>query len=142
MASKLSAFFAENAIKIENKKVVVSNRFRDEDGQPVEWEIKALTTDENEECQRKAMVNIPDAVRRGQYTRELDSIKYQSALNTAAVVWPDLNNAELQDKYGVKTPEALLKKMLYAEETAELTKEILSFSKIETLEDKVQEAKN
>lgn len=42
MAATLSAFFAQNAEQIPNKKVVISNRFKDEDGNPVEWELKAL----------------------------------------------------------------------------------------------------
>lgn len=135
-----SAFMAENVEKLENKKVVISNRFKDAKGQPIEWEIKAVTCEENEDLQRRAMVQrkLPN----GQTVREVDQIKYTAMLLAESVVYPDLNNAKLQDSYGVKTPEALLKKMLYPREEALLAQEVMEFSQIENLADKVEEAKN
>lgn len=135
-----SAFMAENVEKLENKKVVISNRFKDAKGQPIEWEIKAVTCEENEDLQRRAMVQrkLPT----GQTVREVDQIKYTAMLLAESVVYPDLNNAKLQDSYGVKTPEALLKKMLYPREETLLAQEVMEFSQIENLADKVEEAKN
>lgn len=40
--SNLKAFLNENAIKRENVKVVVSDRFVNEKNQPVEWELHVL----------------------------------------------------------------------------------------------------
>ena len=139
--SKFSAFLSGNVEKIENQKLVVSNRFK-ENGKPVEWEIRALTSEENDEIQRQAMVNVPVPGQRGTFTRELDQIKYTGLLLAASVVFPDLNNAELQDSYGVKTPVALLKKMLYANEEGLLAKKVMALSNIEELPDLVNEAKN
>lgn len=135
-----SAFMAENVEKLENKRVVISNRFKDAKGNPIEWEIKAVTCEENEDLQRRAMVQrkLPT----GQQVREVDQIKYTSLLLAESVVYPDLNNAKLQDSYGVKTPEALLKKMLYPREETLLAQEVMEFSQIENLGDKVDEAKN
>lgn len=135
-----SAFMAENVEKLENKRVVISNRFKDAKGNPIEWEIKAVTCEENEDLQRRAMVQrkLPT----GQQVREVDQIKYTSLLLAESVVYPDLNNAKLQDSYGVKTPEALLKKMLYPREETLLAQEVMEFSQIENLGDKVEEAKN
>lgn len=140
--TSLSAFFAQNVERIENKKVIISDRFKDEKGNPIPWEIKAITSEENDDIQRRSMVNVPIPGRKGQYRRELDDVKYQALLTTTSVVFPDLNNAELQDTYGVKTPEALLKKMLYLNEELKLTQEVLAYSNFETLEEKVEEAKN
>lgn len=140
--SKFSAFLAENVEKIANKKVVVSNRFKDENGKPAEWEIRAITSDENDDLQRRSMVNVPVVGRAGQYTRELDQIKYVNLLLTASVVYPDLLDAELQDSYKVKTPEALLKKMLYAKEEEALAKEVMALSNMEDLNALTKEAKN
>lgn len=140
--SKFSAFLAGNVAPIGNKKVVVSNRFKDENGNPVEWEIRAITCEENEELQRRAMVSVPVAGQRGAYAREMDQIKYTGLLLAASVVFPDLNNAELQDSYGVKTPEALLKKMLYPREESLLATEVMNFSQLEDLNDAVKDAKN
>lgn len=140
--SKFSAFMAGNVAKLENKKVVISKRFKDEKGNPIEWEIRAITTDENDELMRKSMVNIPIVGQRGAYKTELDQIKYTSALLAASVVFPDLNDAELQDSYGVKTPEALIKKMLYPKEENVLAQAVTDYSDIDVLSDKVEEAKN
>lgn len=140
--SKFSAFMASNVAPIENKKIVVSTRYKDENGKPLEWEIRAVTSEENDDLQRRAMVSVPVMGQRGSYTREMDQIKYTALLLSASVVFPDLNDAELQDSYGVKTPEALLKKMLYPKEEALLAREVMSFSQIEDLGEAVQEAKN
>lgn len=140
--SKFSAFMAQNVAKIENKKVVVSNRFKDENGNPIEWEIRAITSEENEDLQRRATVSIPVVGTRGQYTREVDQFKYTGLLLAASVVTPALDDAELQDSYGVKSPEALIKKMLYPQEEARLASFIADISSVENLDDVVEEAKN
>lgn len=140
--SNLNAFLAQNVKPLENRKVVISSRFKDEKGKPVEWEIRAITCDENEDLQRRAMVQRPVAGQRGAMVRELDQIKYTSMLLAASVVYPDLNNAALQDSYGVKTPEALLNKMLYITEQTKLANEVQDLSNLDNLADLVKEAKN
>ena len=140
--SKYTAFMAGAVEKIENKKVVVSSRFKDEKGKPIPFEIKALSADENDELQRRCMVNVPVPGQRGQYTRELDQIKYTAMLLTESVVYPDLNEAELQDSYGVRGAESLLRKMLYTGEYNVLAQEVMGLSKVEVLADLVTEAKN
>lgn len=140
MASKFSAFMAQNVEKIENKKVIVSERFK-ENGKPVEWEIRAITEDENQALQRKAYVNVPVTGQRGAYTREMDQVKYTSMMLAASVVFPDLNDAELQDSYGVKTPDELLKKMLIPSEMGILAEAVTSFIKRGEA-DLIAEAKN
>lgn len=137
---QLAAFLAENVEKIPNKKVVVSPRFKDSKGNPVEWEIKAISCNENEDLQRQAMVSRKQP--NGQVTRELDSIKYLALLVAESVVFPDLLNAKLQDSYGVKTPTELLKKMLYPREFNSLAEIVTAFSQVDNLAEKVDEAKN
>lgn len=140
--SKYTAFMTGAAEKIENKKVVISNRFKDENGKPIPWEIKALSADENDELQKRCMVNIPVPGQRGQFTRELDQIKYTAMLLTESVVFPELTDAELQDNYGVRGADALLRKMLYTGEYNKLAQEVSAISKVEVLADLVDEAKN
>ena len=48
----LSAFMAQNVKKPENIKLVVSDRFVDENGKPEEWEVRCLSSDENDLIQR------------------------------------------------------------------------------------------
>lgn len=138
--SSLNAFLSQNVEKIENKKVVISNRFKDEKGNPIEWEIKSLGADENDAIQSRCFVNVKNV--KGQYSRELDNNKYTSLLLAECVVYPDLNNAELQDSYKVKTPDALLKKMLSLGEYNKLAEEITKLANNETMNDLVDEAKN
>ncbi|HBF8940547.1 TPA: phage portal protein, partial [Clostridioides difficile] len=41
----LNAFLSQNAIKVENRKYVASERFIGEDGKAIEWELKAIDSD-------------------------------------------------------------------------------------------------
>lgn len=140
--SKFAAFMAQNVCKIENRKVVISKRFKDENGKPIEWEIRAIDSDENEDIQRRATIRQPVFGQRGTYSSDMDKVKYGYLLAAASVVYPDLKDVELQDSYGVKTPEALLKKMLYPAEFGELLSQIGDLSDMEDLGNAVEEAKN
>lgn len=140
--SKFSAFMAQNVAKIENKKFVLSDRFKDENGKPIEWEIRALTAEESDDINRRCVVNVPVPGHRGQFSREVDGVKLASLFICESVVYPDLNDAALQDSYGVKTPVDLLKKMLYTHEENKLAEEVKSFSNLPDLGELVEEAKN
>ena len=81
--------------------------------------------------------------KRGQYMPETDTDKYMAKLCAACVIYPNLNDAELQDFYGVKSAEALLKKMLKPAEYTELkvkVNEVLGYDL--SMEEEVEEAKN
>lgn len=138
--ANLIAFLKENAEQIPNKKIVVSNRFKDADGNPIEWEIRAITCDENDELQRDCYVQRKQP--NGQMIRELDQTKFTNLLLVESVVYPDLNDKELQDSYGVKTPTALLKKMLFPREENALAEAVVEFGKSEKIDALVDEAKN
>lgn len=140
--SKYAAFMAGSAGKIENKKIILSNRFKDENGKPIPFEIKALSATENDDLQRRCMVTVPVPGQRGQFVRELDQIKYTANLLAESVVYPNLNDAELQDSYGVKGADALLREMLYMGEYTQLAQEVSAISKVEGLAELVAEAKN
>lgn len=140
----LSAFLAENALNQENVKFVASPRFVDpETKKPMEWELQAITTDEDEAIKKSCMKNVQVIGRKNQYERELDMNKYMAALAVRCVVYPDLHNVELQNSYKVMGAEALIRKMLLAGEYADLMvkiQEICGFT--ETFDDLVDEAKN
>lgn len=140
--SKFAVFMAGNVEKIENKKIVVSNRFKDENGKPIPWEIRALSADENDALQARCMINVPVPGQRNQYTREIDQVKYTAMLLAESVVYPELNDAELQDSYGVKGADGLLRKMLLISEYNELAKEVAALGKAEGLAELVEDAKN
>jgi hypothetical protein len=132
--SSLKAFL--NPIQVDNKEVIVSNRFQ-ENSKPVPFVIRPVTQEEN-----KAL--IKKFTRRDKKGNEtFDRTEYVSALTASAVVSPDLKNAELQEHYGVLGESALLQKMLYAGEYAELSMQVHQLSGLdEDINDDIEEVKN
>lgn len=138
----LEMFFKQNAIQVENKKVVVSKRFLDENGNPAAFEIKAITA-EDEQVIRDACTQLkPVPGKAGQMLPQLDTGKYQTTLTAACVVYPDLGNAALQDSYGVKTKNELLAVMLLPAELQDLTTEVQKINGFKTMDELTKEAKN
>ena len=142
MANTLSAFLAQNAVQIENRKVVASKRYV-ENGKPIEWEIRVLNAGEDEDIRKSATRKIPVPGRRGQYQPETDVNLYLAKMAAACTVFPNLFDSELQDSYKVKTPEDLLRKMLTSGEYAEYLQEVQSLNGYDiTTEELVEDAKN
>lgn len=139
----LKAFLAQNALIVENQKYAASPRFVDENQKPIEWEIKCITSTEDEQLRRECTKRIPVPGKRGQFTQETDFNLYLGRLACACTVYPNLNDKELQDSYGVMCADALLKTMLtpgeYAGYIAKI-QEVCGFDR--TLADEVDEAKN
>lgn len=54
----LTAFLAQNAKQVENVKLVVSDRFTDEDGKPLEWEVRCISSREDETLRRDCPVRL------------------------------------------------------------------------------------
>lgn len=107
--SGFEAFMREKKVKRENFKVVASRSFLDEDGKPIEFEFKPLTTRDNDairdDCFKTQTI-------KGKSKSVFDRSKYQALVLARTCVFPNLNNAELQDSYGVKTPEDLIVEMI------------------------------
>lgn len=110
--SNLKLFLKDNKKVRENEKFPATSSLVDKDGEILEWEIKPLTTKENEQMREECTREVPVNRKRGQYRTKLDTSKYGQMLIVASVVSPDLHNAELQDSYGVKTPEDLVLEMI------------------------------
>lgn len=140
--SDFSVFMAGNVIKDETIKYVASDRFK-EKGKPVEWELKAIDSELDELIRKECTKRVPVPGKRGQYNMETDTDKYLGKMCVACTVYPDLNNAELQDSYGVKTPDALLKKMLKSGEYTEYKAKVMEINGYDmSMDDLVDEAKN
>lgn len=141
--NNLTAFLKENAIKVENIKYVASKRYVDGNGKPIEWEIQGVTSDEDEAIRKACTKKVPVTGKKYQYTTETDYQAYVGKLAARCTVYPNLNDASLQDSYGVMGADALLKKMLTAGEYAEYLMKIQEINGFDvSFEDKVQEAKN
>lgn len=140
--STLSCFLSQNAKKVENIKLVVSKRFVDK-GKPVEWELRALTSEEDEQLRKSCTKRVPVPGKRGQFTQELDSDLYIGKMAASCTVFPNLNDKELQDSYGVLSADVLLKRMLAPGEYAEYLGKVQEVNGYDVdFNDKVEEAKN
>lgn len=106
--SSLSAFL--NPVQAENKEVIVSERFR-ENGKTVPFVIRPITQQENETLMKKHR-----SVDKKSGVEQFNRISYNRELTAMAVVEPDLNNAELQKRYGVLGADKVLSAMLYVGE--------------------------
>ncbi len=137
----LRAFMKGETKQKENVKVVVSDRFQDENGNPIEWEIRLIPSKEDEEIRRSCTRKVTGQ-KKGK-TEEFDSNKYVLKIACAATVYPDLKNKELQDSYGVFDEVSLLQELLFAGELnayLDMVEKINGYTK--TLSEKVDEIKN
>lgn len=134
------AFFKEKAKRPENIKAVVSDRFTDENGNPIEWELGAVSAKEDDEIKAECTKTVQG--KKDQYTMQLDGIEYIAKLTAACVKYPDLYDAELQNSYGVKTPVDLLGEMLLPAEKTKLTQLVQNLCGYEKMNTLIEKAKN
>ncbi|MFB5674273.1 phage portal protein [Paenibacillus terreus] len=120
--SNLSLFFAQNVPVDTIEEFIVSERFKDENGNAVAWKLRSMTEEENQECRKAATRKIKG--KNGTYTQEIDPNEYMGKLMAASIVYPDLKDAELQRSYGVLGAESLLRKMLLPGEFAALGEKV------------------
>lgn len=142
--SNFSCFLKANAIQVENVKYAASKRFVDpKTKKPVEWEIKPIDTALDEQLRKECTKRVPINGKRGQFTMELDTDKYLGRMCAACTVFPNLNAVELQDDYGVKDAEALLKAMLTSGEYMEYKAKVTEVNGYDmSMEELVDDAKN
>ena len=141
--SNLTAFLAQNAIKVENVKYVASKRFVNEDGKPLEWEIASITSQEDELLRKTCTKRVPVPGKRNMFTPETDFNSYITKQAVKCTLFPNLNDVELQNSYGVMGADQLLKVMLTPGEYADYISKVQEVNGFEvTLEDAVEEAKN
>ena len=139
----LSAFFSQNAVKEENIKHPVSNRFLDEKGNPIEWELCAIDSETDEQIRKSCTRKVPVPGKKNQFIPEVDYNKYLGLLAVNCTVFPNLHDKELQDSYKVMGADILLKKMLKPGEYADFLTKIQEINGFEvSIQDLVDEVKN
>lgn len=114
----LNGFFKSNAKSLPDVKVVVSERFTNEDGSPIEWVLHPISTKKVEEITKR---NTKTTLKNGKKESIVNEENLNAELLEAVVLYPSLNDAELQDSYGVSSANELLSVMLYPGETQVLT---------------------
>lgn len=114
----LNGFFKSNAKSLPDVKVVVSERFTNEDGTPIEWVLHPISTKKVEEITKR---NTKTTIKNGKKESTVNEENLNAELLEAVVLYPSLNDSELQDSYGVSSANELLSVMLYPGETQVLT---------------------
>lgn len=143
MEHSLAGFMAQKAETIEVEKVAVSRRFKDENGNPILWEIRPITTKKDEEIRKYCTKRVKVPGKPGVMVPQLDSDQYIGMMAAECTVYPELNSAKLQESYHACGPDALLKAMLLPGEYANFAKKIQEINGFdETMDEKVTEAKN
>lgn len=103
----LKAFLKQNKVQVPNVMYPASRDFLDEEGNPLEWELRRLDTKVSNKIKNECMKI--DAMRQDV---QFDQEKFNVKVYAKSVVFPDLMNAELQNSYGVVGEEALLLELL------------------------------
>ncbi len=142
--SGISLFLKKNKIQKQNAKYAVTKTLCDESGKPLEWEIRAISTMENEKLREECTIEVQVPGKPNLYRPRVLSGKYIASLLAASVVYPDLQNAELQDSYGAMSPEELVQLMVDDPvEYNAFAEFVQNFSGLESsMQEKIDEAKN
>lgn len=126
----LALFMAENKKKTENVFYPATKSICDENGKPVEWEFKPISSEVFLDIQKK-------------HAYAADATNMAIDMICATVVNPSLNSASLQDSYGVNTPKKLLLKMVdNSAEFAALMSFVFEFSGYGNEEELRKQVKN
>jgi len=137
----LTAFLRANAAEVENVSFPASRRFTDETGEVLDWELRCVSSTEDEEIRRAS--SRRSGGERGQPISETDISLYLGRLAARCTVFPDLNDKELQDSYAVMGTDNLLRAMLTPGEYADYLREVQKICGFDVPFDRlVEEAKN
>ena len=133
-----------NKVVKENVKYVATTSIVDENGNSPEWEFRHITTKENKALREKNTMEVPIPGRYGAFRQKVNGESYLLDMIVASTVTPNLYDAELQDSYGVKTPEDLLMAMLdnpgEYDDLAAFVQKFNGYNR--SLDEKIDEAKN
>lgn len=102
----LTAFLKQNKKTVENIKYPASQNFVDEKGKPIEWTLRPMTSKAAESIR----TSCQSFGKGGKVT--VDNAKFNRKVAAYCTVEPNLNDAELQDSYGVMGAEDLIIEML------------------------------
>lgn len=110
--SKFARFMKENKVAKKNEKHPVTKSLCNDTGNPLEWEFRHISSKENENIRESCTFEVPVTGKPNVFRQKINTSLYIRKMVAASVVVPDLYDAELQDSYGVKTPEDLLMEMV------------------------------
>lgn len=142
--SKFSMFMKENKKKAENARYAPTRSLCGADGKPLEWEFRHISSRENNSIREECYVTETNPKKPNTVIQQFKTSKYLEKLIIKSTVYPDLYDKELQDSYGVMSPEELLYAMVdNSSEFDRLVQFIQGFNGDEAdFGEKVNEAKN
>ena len=142
--SKFERFMKANKAVKENGKYAPTASLTDENGKPLEWEFRHITSRENEDLRESCTKEVQVTGKPNLFRPKLSVSQYMAKMITASTVFPDLYDTKLQDSYGVKTPEELLFAMVddpgEYNDLGEWIQRFQGFT--QSMDDLVDEAKN
>lgn len=142
--SQFSKFMKANKAEKKNGFYAPTKSLCDDDGKPLVWEFRHITSKENENIRDECTIDVQVTGKPNLFRQKIRSGLYIRRMIATSVVMPDLYNKELQDSYGVATPEELLLAMVddpgEYNDLASFVQRFQGFNV--SFEDKVDEAKN
>ncbi|MFR3729175.1 phage tail assembly chaperone [Lacrimispora sp.] len=136
--SALKAFLQPPVTGV-TKEVIVSDRFKGEDGKTVPFVIKAINQKENEKLAR---MSRKISTVKGNQVESLDNILYTKRLVLACVQEPDFNDQEICKYYGTEDPLDVPSQMLSVGEYNRLSEAILELNGMRDPKEIMEDAKN
>lgn len=141
--SDLSRFLKKNKKEKQNVTYAATKSLTDEKGQPLLWTLRPISTKENDALRDACTVDVPVTGKAGVFRPKLQTSKYLARLLAASVVEPNLHDKDLQDSYGVMTPEELVQEMVDDPgEYSDFSTFVQQYNGFTSMDDKVEEAKN
>lgn len=126
-----------NPSQMGETRVVISEKYKDKSGKPVEWVLKAVPVPVANEIRKK---NTKFDGGRRVY---VDTEKVNAELAVASLIYPDLKDARIQEAYGTYGEIDTLYAMLNDGECSKLIQEALKVNGYgKSLEETVKEIKN
>lgn len=138
----LSAFMRDNVEQVQNAFFAPSPRIKGEDGKPMQWEFRCIPASEYARTRSSCIRQVPVPGKKNQFTQQLDTYAFQAKVCAMCTVFPNLGDADLQDSWGVKTPEDLLGQLLIGGEFDDYVTEVFRVNGFKTDGELVDEAKN
>lgn len=125
------------SVKNITKKITVGDRFKDENGNDMPFEIKTITADRIGEIRdRNTTVTEKGVVK-------FNSGSFNTAVALACCIYPNFKDKESIEARGVRTPEQYMKDVLLPGEIDAICNEVQRLSGYNTkINDLIEEAKN
>lgn len=134
--STLQDFLNANPVDDLTEEVVVSDRFKDRDGNVLKFKIKVMTNAKFNELRRRATKQKGRKI-------EFDPNAFQLGIVIEHTLEPDFKNDESLKKLGCTTPDQYVEKVLLPGEIVELASQIQKLSGFDVeMEELVEEVKN